>query len=116
MEKDQDLGTGYDLFFSSHFLYGLNTEKRLALFLQRVFRAMAPGGLFVSSHIAPPRGTPHLPLALVELMARCMGYPAHQLPEADLRTALEQAGFGRIRTKSLEGALPYPVLLLSAVR
>jgi len=76
-----------------------------------------PGMLFVSNHIAPaPEGQTHLPLTIVELMTRTMGYPTHQMSEVDLKTALTAAGFGRFRTECLDKQTPFPVVLLAAVK
>jgi hypothetical protein len=115
--SSESFGNGYDLFFSSHFLYKFNAERTLAEFLKRVNQAMEPGGLFVSNHIAAKeQGKSNTTLSLVELMTRSMGYPTHQLPEDDLKSALSRAGFGAFRTKFFEKDMPYPTLLLSAVK
>ncbi|MDD9301550.1 MAG: hypothetical protein HUK40_04065 [Desulfobacter sp.] len=117
MEKDTSFGSGYDLFFSSHFLYELNADNRLLDFFNQVNQAMIPGGLFISNHIVPPEdNAPHLTFAIVELLTRCMGYPTHRLPEQDIITALSNAGFGKFTTKRIETEFTYPILLLSAVK
>ena len=117
IDKDTGFGSGYDLFLSSHFLYEMNARERLAGFLNQVSRAMVPGGIFISNHVAPPKGEgPHLTSSLLELMTRCMGYPTHHLPEQDLKSALSQAGFGNFTTRRMETELAYPVLLLAAVK
>ena len=113
----ESFGNGYDLFFSSHFLYALNAEGTLSEFLKKVNRSMEPGGLFISSHITTEKqGKKNLTLSIIELMTRSMGYPTHKLPEDDLKSALSSAGFGVFRTQYLEKEMPYPTLLLSAVK
>ena len=93
-------GDGYDLFFSSHFLYEYNFKNELVSFLKRVNSSMNPGGLFVSNHVATEAGgSRNVILSLVELMARISGYPTHKLPEEDLKNALTEAGFGEFRTE-----------------
>ena len=115
--SSESFGNGYDLFFSSHFLYKFNAEGTLAEFFKKVNQAMEPGGLFISNHITTmEQGKNNLMLSIVELMTRSMGYPTHQLPEDDLKSALRRAGFGAFRTKFLEKDMPYPTLLLSAVK
>ena len=113
----ESFGNGYDLFFSSHFLYGLNAEGTLAEFLKKVNRSMKPGGLFISNHITTEKqGKNNLTLSIIELLTRSMGYPTHKLPEDDLKFALINAGFDAFRTKYLEKEMPYPTLLLSAIK
>ncbi len=117
MASNGSFGSGYDLFFSSHFLYKQNAEQTLTEFFQRVNQALNPGGLFVSNHITSPAdGENDITLSIIELITRCVGYPTHQLPEIDLKKALEKAGFGEFRTKYLADQAPYPTLLLSAVK
>jgi hypothetical protein len=113
----ESFGNGYDLFFSSHFLYELNTGGKLAEFLKKVTHSMEPGGLFISNHIPTEKqGKNDLTLSIMELMTRSLGYPTHKLPEDDLKSALSGAGFGAFRTKLLEKETPCPTLLLSAVK
>lgn len=117
MASNRSFGSGYDLFFGSHFLYEFNAERTLAEFFKQVNQAMNSGGLFVSNHITSnPDGENDVTLSIVELMTRCIGYPTHQLAEIDLKTALKKAGFGEFRTKYLADKAPYPTLLLSAVK
>ncbi len=113
----KSFGSGYDLFFSSHFLYKFNVDGTLVEFFKRVNQSMNPGGLFISNHITnAPDGETDITLSIIELITRCVGYPTHQLPEIDLKNALEKAGFGAFRTKYLADEAPYPTLLLSAVK
>ncbi|MGD9157121.1 MAG: methyltransferase dimerization domain-containing protein [Desulfobacteraceae bacterium] len=113
----ESFGNGYDLFFSSHFLYGLNAEGTLSDFFKKVNRSMEPGGLFISNHITSEKQRKNsLTLSIIELMTRSMGYPTHMLPEDDLKSALSRAGFKTFRTKYLEKEMPYPTLLLAAVK
>lgn len=115
--SDEAFGDGYDLFFSSHFLYEINARGTLADFLSKVNRSMKPGGLFVSNHITSAgTGENHLMESILELMTRCMGYPTHQLSEEDLQAALSSAGFGNFRTRLSSDDTPFPVLLLSAIK
>lgn len=115
--SSESFGNGYDLFFSSHFLYKFSAEGTLAEFFKKVNQSMEPGGLFISNHITTEeQGKNNLTLSIVELMTRSVGYPTHQLPEDDLKSALSRAGFGVFRTKFLEKEMPYPTLLLSAVK
>ncbi len=117
MASNDSFGSGYDVFFSSHFLYKLNAERTLAEFFKRVNQALNPRGLFVSHHITShPDGKNDITISIVELITRCVGYPTHQLPEIDLKTALKKAGFGEFRTQYLADEAPYPTLLLSAVK
>ena len=113
----ESFGNGYDLFFCSNFLYELNAEGRLAEFFKKVNRSMEPGGLFISNHISTEKqGKNDLTLSIMELMTRSMGYPTHNLPENELKSALSSAGFGAFRTKYLEKETPFPTFLLSAIK
>ncbi len=117
LEKDTDFGSGYDLFLSSHFLYEMTAKDQLKDFLIRVNRAMVPGGIFISNHVAPPEsGAPGLTSTLLELMTRCMGYPTHHLPEKELKAALTHAGFGSYTARRLDTQFAYPVLMLAGVK
>lgn len=117
MNSEDSFGEDYDFFFSSHFLYELNFQKKMTDFLIRVNRATRMGGLFVSNHIIPPeKGKKQPALVIVELMTRIMGYPTHQLPETDLKAALSEAGFQQFKTKTITDVSVYPFLLLSAVK
>ena len=109
------LGSGYDLFFISHFLYELSADQALSTFLKKVNSAMKMGGIFVSSHISEHNDgfDPSIP-AIIELMTRAMGYPTHNLPEKVLKTALTEAGFGQFTEKQLHKNVAFPIMLLSA--
>ncbi|PCH70732.1 MAG: hypothetical protein COC06_03515 [Bacteroidales bacterium] len=112
-----DFGSGYDLFFSSHYLYELGATNRLIDLLKKVNRSMKLGGLFISNHIAGKvNGDHRLTLAIVELMTRSMGFPTHCLPEKVLRKALSEAGFGKFRVKAPDERLASPTMLLSAIK
>ena len=114
-KKDKDFGDGYDLFFVSHFLYEYGHNGSLAGFLRRVNRSLTPGGVFVSNHM--PDVVPDdysLTVLLVELLTRCVGYPAHNLPRQTLEDALEEAGFGDFTVEEPISGPAYPTLLLAA--
>jgi hypothetical protein len=116
IKKDESFGNGYDLFFSSHFLYEQVAEGILSEFLVKVSEAMKPGGIFISNHVCDKtlNKEDDITLSIVELQTRTMGYPTHQLPEAILKKELSKAGFGDFRTKQPDGKQAYPTLLLSA--
>ena len=116
IKKDESFGSGYDLFFCSHFLYDLGTGSMLGEFLKKINRAMKPGGIFVSNHICDNAidKENELTLALVELQTRILGYPTHQLPEMTLKEALSKAGFSDFRTRQPDGSYAFPTFLLSA--
>lgn len=115
MDKDDDFGGGYDLFFISHFLYKYGVDGSLADFFKRVNLAMIPGGVFVSNHICDiVPSESRLTMDMVELMTISMGYPAHHLPLETLEQALEQSGFGEFTIREPEPGLAYPALLLAA--
>jgi len=117
ISEGDSFGSGYDLFFSSHFLYEFGADNTLSSFLKKVNRSMVTEGIFVSSHIAPTAvGDNYLSLAIVELMTRVTGYPTHQLSETLLKKSLSEAGFGNFRVKQLVNEAPIPTLLLSAVK
>jgi predicted transcriptional regulator len=109
-------GEGYDLFFSSHFLYEFGDNDSLTQFLTRVNQSMKPGGIFISNHICNKTLSKEdaLTLSLVELQTRTLGYPTHQLPEETLKNALTKAGFGDFRVKQPDGSYAFPTLLLAA--
>jgi len=112
-----DLGSGYDLFFSSHYLYEFGATNCLIDLLKKVNRSMKLGGLFISNHIAGKVSGDHrLTLAIVELMTCSMGYPTHCLPEKVLKNALSEAGFGKFKVKAPDERLAYPTMLLSAIK
>lgn len=112
-----DFGSGYDLFFSSHYLYEFGATNRLTNLLKRVNKSMKLGGLFLSNHInGDVNGDHQLTLAIVELMTRTMGFPTHCLPEGVLKRALTEAGFGKYKTKATNERLAYPTMLLSAIK
>ena len=115
MDKDDDFGRDYDLFFISHFLYKCGGEGALPDFFKRVNRAMIPGGVFVSNHISDTVPTEsRLTMDMVELLTMCMGYPTHHLPLETLKQALEQSGFGEFTIREPEPGPAYPALLLAA--
>lgn len=112
-----DFGSGYDLFFSSHYLYEFGATKRLTNLLKRVNKSMKLGGLFISNHInGNVSGDHQLTLAIVELMTRSMGFPTHCLPEDVLKNALSESGFGKFNVKAPSEGLAYPTMLLSAIK
>lgn len=113
--KDDSFGDGYDLFFSSHFLYECGVNRALLKFLKKVNKAMVTGGLFFSSHISPCANKDScLTLALAELMTRAKGYPDHMLPVETLKNALREAGFGEFTAQQPNENVAFPVQLLSA--
>lgn len=116
IKKDESFGEGYDLFFSSHFLYEFGVNGELVKFFKRVNWSMKPGGIFVSNHVCdkPIDKESDITLSLVELQTRIMGYPTHQIPESILKEALTEAGFGEFRIQQPDGANAFPTLLLSA--
>ncbi len=117
IKKDESFGKGYDLFFSSHFLYELaSNNDSLVAFLKKVNHSMKPGGILISNHICDKAidKENELTLALVELQTRIMGYPTHQLPEETLKKALTEAGFSDFRVKHPDGSYAFPTLVLSA--
>lgn len=116
VKKEDNFGEGYDLFFSSHFLYEFGTTGELVNFLKRVNQSMKPWSIFISNHVCDKtiNKESDLILSLVELQTRIMGYPTHQLPEATLKKALTEAGFGDFRIEQPNGSLAFPTLLLSA--
>ena len=116
MKKGDSFGDGYDLFFTSHFLYELGAKGELTRFFKKVNKAMKPGGILISNHMchkATDKET-QITLALVELQTRAMGYPTHQLPESTLKQALTDAGFKEFTVKQPDGRYAFPTLLLAA--
>ncbi len=116
ISKDDSFGDGYDLFFSSHFLYEFGANGALVDFFKKVNQSLKPGGIFVSNHICNKVLSKEdaITLSLVELQTRALGYPTHQLPESTLKEALAEAGFGDFITKQPNGSYAFPTLLLSA--
>jgi len=116
LKNGGSFGDGYDLFFSSHFLYEFGANGQLVDFLKKVNQSMKPGGIFVSNHICSNTVGPEdtITLSLVELQTRIMGYPTHQLSETKLKDALTEAGFGDFNVKQPDGSYAFPTLLLSA--
>jgi len=116
IKKDESFGQGYDLFFSSHFLYELAANNTLIDFLKKVNKSMTLGGIFVSNHICTQHITKEtsITLSIIELQTRTMGYPTHQLPQEKLRIALTEAGFGDFHTKLPDGSHAYSTLIFSA--
>jgi hypothetical protein len=116
IKKDDSFGNGYDLFFSSNFLYEMGNNHTLTDFLKKVNQSMKIGGWFVSNHICGDNAAKEskIPLALLELNTVCMGYPTHQLPYMTLKDALTEAGFGEFITRQPDGSTLLPVLLLAA--
>ncbi|WDP92737.1 MAG: hypothetical protein HUN04_24645 [Desulfobacter sp.] len=115
LSREIDLGRGYDLFFVSHFLYGHGAENTLIPLLRKINQAMAHSGYFVSHHISGDGDGPlALPMAMVELMTKAMGYPTHTLPVDRLKGALAEAGFGEFIVKEPDQTLDYPTTLLAA--
>ncbi|WP_028582825.1 methyltransferase family protein [Desulfogranum japonicum] len=115
MQVDQGFGNDYDLFFVSHFLYKNGSDGSLPQFLRNVNRALLPGGVFVSNHIPDNLPKEFQPImSMVELMTRCVGYPAHNLPREVLQQALLEAGFDTITMQEPRHDQPYPTLLLAA--
>lgn len=113
---NESFGEGYDLFFSSHFLYEFGANGLLVKFLKKVNHSMKPGGLFISNHICDKALSKEdsLTLALVELQTRAIGYPTHQLSETIIKKALTEAGFGEFNVRQPDGSYAFPTLLLSA--
>lgn len=110
-------GSGYDLFFSSHFLYEFGADNSLPDFFKKVNQSMEMGGLFISNHVSPNiNGDSYLTLTMVNLMTRVMGYPTHELSEELLTKALIEAGFGNFRVKQPNENIVFSTLLLSATK
>ncbi|WP_287374128.1 class I SAM-dependent methyltransferase [Prosthecochloris sp.] len=106
---------GFDLFFSSHFLYEFGAKGTLADFLKKVNASLKPGGYFVSSHISSYIAEENrLTFAMVELMTRAMGYPTHTLPKETLKEALGKAGFGDFTIQEPNEDVAFATMLLSA--
>lgn len=115
LQKWQDFGNGYDLFFISHFLYEYGFNGELTRFLTKVNRSMVMGGLLISNHISSsvPEGD-QLTMKMVELLTNCVGYPTHTLPQETLEKSLLEAGFDNITfQKAVEGPA-YPTLKVAA--
>lgn len=107
----------YDIIYVSHFLYEFSLGRELNDVMQRIFEALNPGGWFVSCHVTPPQAQQdnwRIPLALVELMTRMMGYPTHRLPRAVVENAATAAGFQEMRGQSVDYQTSYPLLLFGA--
>ena len=115
IRQDPDFGRGYDLFFVSHFLYGHGADNSLVPFLRKVNRAVTNGGIFVSHHIADVTDSHmQIPMKIVELMTKAMGYPTHKLPLDILTNALAETGFGQFTIKGPDQTLPFPTTLVAA--
>ena len=116
MKKGDSFGDGYDLFFTSHFLYELGAKGELTQFFKKVNKAMKPGGILISNHLCHKaiNKEAEITLALIELQTRAMGYPTHQLPESALKQALTDAGFKDFTVQQPDGRNAYPTLLLAA--
>lgn len=114
--KGDSFGEGYDLFFSSHFLYEISVNGSFVEFLKKVNLSMKPGGIFISNHMCdkPIDKENAVTLSLVELRTRLMGYPTHQLPEETLKKALSEAGFGDFQVQQPNSSYAFPTLLLAA--
>ncbi|TAJ09289.1 methyltransferase domain-containing protein [Marinilabiliaceae bacterium JC017] len=117
IKRAVSFGSGFDLFFASHVLYEFSVDDRLVELLKKINRAMIPGGMFISNHLVDAvGGDHHITNTMVELMTQVMGYPTHQMPESVIKSALEQAGFGRFIVQPPNEKLAFPTLLLSAVK
>jgi hypothetical protein len=115
IKESDNFGSGYDLFFVSHFLYEAGLNGSLADFFKKVNQAMTIGGIFVSNHISSDAdGSAMLTAKIVELMTRAMGYPTHHLPRETLEKALLEAGFDSFTVKAPNSDLAFPAMLLSA--
>ncbi len=115
IKQNDNFGSGYDLFFTSHFLYEYGVNGELAAFFKKVNPAMKIGGIFVSNHISADTCQSNLLTAkIVELLTRAMGYPTHQLPRETLENALLEAGFESFTVKAPTSNLAFPTMLLAA--
>lgn len=117
LSKNDNFGSGYDFFFSSHFLYKYDSSEKLIGLLKKINKSMKMGGLFVSNHLnGKVNGDDYLTFCIVELMTRSMGFPTHCLQEDFLKDALAKAGFEFRNQKEPDYRLAYPCLILSAVK
>ncbi len=118
MKTDEDFGDGYDFVYVSHYMYGYAVNGELVDFLTRIYKAMKPGGIFVSNHVCDISINPgsDLTLALVELQTQILGYPTHQISEDVLRDALTKAGFSDFTVQMPDGSYAYPTMLMAAVK
>ncbi len=114
LQNFTDLGENFDLFFCSHFFYEIGANDKLTEFLKKINKALKPGGILISNHIASI-GT-DITMAINDLMTKAMGYPTHELPEAKLKAALKEAGFGNFRQYQTIDESIYPALLLAATK
>lgn len=113
LETDGSIGKGYDLVLVSHVIYAW--KGHLGDIFERINKAMVPGGVFVSNHMAmdddgcgPVSGT------MMELMTRLGGYPTHHLSEDELTNALAACGFGNFTSKPAGEGQQYRSLILAA--
>ena len=90
-------------------------KEHLEDILKRINKAMVPGGVFVSNHLARDDDEcGSMSGTIVELMTRLMGYPTHHLSEDELMSALETSGFGDFTVRLAEEARQYRCLILAA--
>ena len=113
LETDGSIGKEYDLVLVSHVIYAW--KGHLGDVFERINKAMVPGGVFVSNHMAmdndccgPVSGT------MMELMTRLGGYPTHHLSEDELKSALAACGFGDFTVRPAEDGRQYRSLILAA--
>ena len=113
LETDDPIGEGYDLVFASRIIYGW--KGHLENILERINKAMVPGGVFVSNHLSmADDGCGPVSSTMLELMTQLGGYPTHHLSEGELRKALEACDFGDFTVKPAEEGRQYQSLILAA--
>lgn len=89
--KDE-IGSGYDMVFVSHTLYG--KREMVCPLLKKVHRALNEGGTLILSHwIRGEDGGMPEPVALWELWLTLLGYEPHIYTKDEAKAWLEEAGF-----------------------
>lgn len=117
LTKGDSFGEGYDLFFSSHYLYKYGLNGELTEMLKKINKSIVLGGLFVSNHMnGELPGDDHITMTIIELMTRAMGFPTHKISENNLKKSLKDAGFDNFTSKQADLNMAYPSLLLSAIK
>jgi predicted O-methyltransferase YrrM len=113
LETDGSIGKEYDLVFISHVIYAW--KGHLGDVFERINKAMIPGGVFVSNHMAMDNDCcGPVSCTMMELMTRLGSYPTHHLSEKELTETLAACGFGNFTVRPAEEGRQYRSLILAA--